>query len=422
MSRLRPMVWLAVVVSAVLTSTNAPAADFYLKNGDRVVFYGDSITDQRLYTTFTETFVVTRFPDKDVTFVHSGWGGDRVTGGGGGPIERRLKRDVFAYKPTVMTIMLGMNDASYRAFDPKIFETYSKGFENILDSVKKEIPDIRITLIQPSPFDDVTRPPNFEGGYNAVLVRYGDYLKELATKRGLDLADLNTYVVEATKKAFASDPEKAKKLNPDRVHPAPSGQLLMAAALLKAWKAPTEVSRVEIKFSTEHAGSTTQNATVSDLKSKDGGVTWTQLDKALPFPLNLKDPLIELALQSSDFVQTLDRQPLEIKGLAAGSYSLAIDGDAVGDYTAEQFAAGVNLATLPTPMAKQAAAVHELTLKHNNIHFLRWRTVEVPLQSESPEHLKKALEGLDELEAEVVKKQRETAKPKAHAFSVTPKR
>ena len=35
---------------------------FYLKDGDRVVFYGDSITDQRLYTTFTETFVVTRFP------------------------------------------------------------------------------------------------------------------------------------------------------------------------------------------------------------------------------------------------------------------------------------------------------------------------------------------------------------------------
>ena len=30
---------------------------FQLKPGDRVVFYGDSITDQRLYTTFVETFV-----------------------------------------------------------------------------------------------------------------------------------------------------------------------------------------------------------------------------------------------------------------------------------------------------------------------------------------------------------------------------
>src|SRR5437899_10370528 len=103
------------------------AEDFALKAGDRVVFYGDSITDQRLYTAFTETYVVTRFPKLDVSFVHSGWGGDRVTGGGGGPIDVRLRRDVFAYKPTVMTIMLGMNDGSYRAFDEKIFDTYAKG-------------------------------------------------------------------------------------------------------------------------------------------------------------------------------------------------------------------------------------------------------------------------------------------------------
>ena len=51
--------------------------------------------------------------------MHSGVGGDRVTGGGAGPIDVRLPRDVVAYKPTVMTIMLGMNDGSYRAFDQK---------------------------------------------------------------------------------------------------------------------------------------------------------------------------------------------------------------------------------------------------------------------------------------------------------------
>src|SRR5215510_12794350 len=124
----------------------AAAQCFYLKEGDTVVFYGDSITDQRLYTTFTETYVLTRFPKLKVTFVHSGWGGDRVTGGGGGPIDLRLKRDVFAYNPTVMTIMLGMNDASYRPFDANIFNTYATGYRHIIDSVKKEIPDIRITV------------------------------------------------------------------------------------------------------------------------------------------------------------------------------------------------------------------------------------------------------------------------------------
>src|SRR5438270_8532360 len=109
-----------------LMAVSAWAEDsFYLKSGDRVVFYGDSITDQRLYTTFVETFVVTRFPTLDVTFTHSGWGGDRVGGGGGGPVDLRLQRDVFPYHPTVVTIMLGMNDGSYRPFDQTLFDTFS---------------------------------------------------------------------------------------------------------------------------------------------------------------------------------------------------------------------------------------------------------------------------------------------------------
>src|SRR5271156_1274196 len=126
---------------------------FALRDGDRVVFYGDSITEQRLYTTFVETYVVTRFPSLNVSFVHSGWGGDRVTGGGGGPIDKRLSRDVFAYKPTVVTVMLGMNDASYQPFKQQIFDVYAKGYEHLVDSIKSHFPDVRLTLIQPSPFD-----------------------------------------------------------------------------------------------------------------------------------------------------------------------------------------------------------------------------------------------------------------------------
>src|SRR6185295_16733769 len=190
-------------LSGLIAITVAASAQekFALKDGDRVVFYGDSITDQRLYTTFTETYVVTRFPKLNVSFVHSGWGGDRVGGGGGGPIDTRLKRDVFAYKPNVMTIMLGMNDGSYRAFDQKIFDTYATGYQHIIDSVKKELPGIRITVIQPSPFDDVTQPPKFEGGYNAVLVRYSQFVKELAEREKLNVADLNAPVVAALEKA-----------------------------------------------------------------------------------------------------------------------------------------------------------------------------------------------------------------------------
>ena len=72
---------------------------------------------------------------------------------------------------------------------------------------------------QPSPYDDVTRPANFEGGYNQVLVRYGDFLKQLAAEQKLGLADINTPVVDALKKANAADAPNAAKILPDRVHP-----------------------------------------------------------------------------------------------------------------------------------------------------------------------------------------------------------
>ena len=132
------VVWLACLSAAPLTWAQG---DFYLKDGDRVVFYGDSITEQRLYTTYTETYVVTRFPQLNVSFVHSGVGGDRVTGGWAGPIDLRLKRDVFPYKPTVMTIMLGMNDGSYRAFDERIFQSSAwRGQRRIWPASKRRFP------------------------------------------------------------------------------------------------------------------------------------------------------------------------------------------------------------------------------------------------------------------------------------------
>jgi len=401
----------------------ARAESFALKKGDRVVFYGDSITDQRLYTTFTETYVVTRFPKLDVNFVHSGWGGDRVTGGGGGPVDLRLRRDVFAYKPTVMTIMLGMNDGSYRAFDNAIFDTYAKGYQHIIDSVKEALPGIRITVIEPSPFDDVAQPPRFEGGYNAVLMRYSQFVKELAEREKLNVADLNSPIVAALEKAKATDAEQAKKIIPDRVHPGPGGHLLMAAELLKSWQAPALVSAVEIDASTKNVVEA-KKTKVSELKT-GAEISWMQLDEALPMPVDLNDPIVALAVKSSDFIQAMDQQPLKVTGLSAANYTLKIDGDEIGSFTKEQLAEGINLATLPTPMAKQAAEVHKLTLQHNNIHFQRWRQIQVPLAEGNTPKVQAAVKDLmaavDEEEAEVVKQQRAAAQPKRHQFQLVPK-
>ena len=106
--------YLLIVASTIMTVASpamAAARKFFLQNGDRVCFYGDSITEQRFYATDVETYVLTRFPKLRVRFVDSGVGGDRVTGGWAGTVNLRLRRDVFPFKPNVVTIMLGMNDA-----------------------------------------------------------------------------------------------------------------------------------------------------------------------------------------------------------------------------------------------------------------------------------------------------------------------
>jgi lysophospholipase L1-like esterase len=231
----------------VIASASLPAAEsFSLHDGDRVVFYGDSITDQRLYTVIAETFVVTRYPGLNVSFVHSGWGGDRVSGGGGGDIDLRLKRDVIPYKPTVMTIMLGMNDGNYAPESERTDKIFFEGYRHIVESVKRSFPGIRITAIQPSPYDDVTRPVLFTGGYNEVLISFSKWLGTYAKDAGLNVADFNTPIVEMLQNANALSHEEALKIVADRIHPGFAGHMVMADQLLKSWNARRVVAAVTL--------------------------------------------------------------------------------------------------------------------------------------------------------------------------------
>jgi lysophospholipase L1-like esterase len=396
----------------------ARGADFYLHPNDTVVFYGDSITDQRLYTTYVETFVVTRYPKLPVRFVHSGWGGDRVTGGGGGPIDDRLKRDVLTYKPTVMTIMLGMNDGRYRAFDDETFHIFADGYEHIFKSMKDAVPNLRITLIDPSPYDDVTRAPMFLGGYNAVLLKYGEYLRTLAERNHLDFADLNTRLVKTLERANASDPANAQKIVPDRVHPHRSGHLMMAASLLEAWGVSPVISRVEIDAASAQIKDAV-NTSVSDLNTK-GFIRWTQKDEALPMPVPMNDPLMALAVKSSDFVENFNRETLRVTGLEAPTYQLRINGRLIGAFNSETLAAGVNLAELDTPMMQQAAQVHDLTLKRADIHNIRWRQVQLPMQYMLPARAAAVEDNLDALDNDLAALQRATAQPASCLYELTP--
>ncbi len=399
----------------------APAQDFALKSGDTVVFYGDSITDARLYTMFTEAYVLTRFPDRDVRFVHSGWGGDRVTGGGGGPIDLRLDRDVFPYKPTVVTIMLGMNDAGYRAYDPGLADTYNKGYAHIVERLKSRLPGVRLTLIQPSPYDDVTRAPGFEGGYNGTLLRYSDAIADLARRTDSSIADLNAPTVAMLQAANAKDPAAAQKLIPDRVHPGPAGHLVMAGALLKSWNATPTVSATEVDATAGRATITNGKIT-SFVRGKDG-FSWSSKENALPFPLDVNDPLTSLVVSSSDFVQTLDQQTVKVTGLDPDRrYALAIDeGMPVVTLSGAEWATGANLATLLTPMQQQARDVMTLVRAHMDVHNTKWRALQVPLanRKEATKERDKAFKALDEYDRGLFKAAQKAAKPKEHRFTLS---
>jgi lysophospholipase L1-like esterase len=409
-----------LIIAALLAplAARGTSTGFYVRDGDTVVFYGDSITNQRLYTVFTEAYVLTRFPRLHVNFVHSGWSGDRVSGGAMGPIDLRLNRDVFAYGATVITLMLGMNDGEYQPFDSGIFEKFTSGYRHILETIKAKAPQARVTVLEPSPYDDFTRPPAFPGGYNAVLMRYGMFVRELGASERLAVADLNAPVVALLKAANATSPLPAQGLIPDRVHPSAGVHLVMTEALLRTWHAPSVVSSVEIDGSAgtvAHA----ENTTVSLVGRKEG-LSWTQLDKSLPMFVESEEESVALALCHSDFTDALNRETLKVTGLIAGAYRLQIDDEVIGAFGASQLAKGVNLAILNTPMSRQAKTVLDLTYRHNHLRYARLMMVENALKEYHPVKLKSAIEAMDSLHDEIVSMQRAAAIPKPHRYRVTP--
>jgi lysophospholipase L1-like esterase len=397
-------------------------AGFYLRGGDRVVFYGDSITGGGLYPKLVELFVATRFPALDVSFINSGQGGDKVTGGGGSWIDKRISRDVFSHKPTVLTVMLGMNDGAFRPGDEKLKEAFARGYRRMLSALERGLPGAHFTLIQPSPYDDISRPRWLNGSYNAVMQDYGFIVRDLAAQRGHLAADFNLPVRGLLAKAADLDAGLAQKVIPDRVHPGPGAHLMMAAALLKAWNAPAIVSAAEIDGAACVLAASTRTV-VTELRC-GSPLSWSQLDAALPVPIPLEDETVPLALELSGFYSTLNRQALLVRGLKADRYSLKIDDSLIGTFGREELAAGINLASLPTPMRAQAENVSRLISERIEVRGKGWRSVQLQFEAEMHPRVRKAVDELvaafAEQERELFLKRRAAAVPKARSYRLYP--
>lgn len=394
----------------------APA--FALHDGDRVTFYGDSITEQHEYTEDVEEYVLTRFPAWKVSFHNAGVGGDKVSGGGGGPIDLRLDRDVFAWHPDVITVMLGMNDFYYRADEPGIYSTYTGGYRHIVESLKKSVPSARITLIEPSPFDDVTRASS---GNNSVLIKYGAFVAQLAQEQGTQVVDFNTPVTGILATINSKYPNLAQQVIPDRVHPQQGGHWIMTESLLKGWQAPSLVTSVAIEAGakpTADAANTAVTALTAAKGKVTGKVSWMQADKALPlpFPPPEVDPVLALVLKNSDVVAALDQETLQVRALSAGSYDLLIDGRKIGSFTDVQLTSGINLATMETPMLEQARLVAYDTERVNNLESARFSIIRGSAANEQSV----TAQALADAYLAGVNRQRADAQPLPHHYELLP--
>ncbi|HEV2472843.1 MAG TPA: hypothetical protein VGS41_09275, partial [Chthonomonadales bacterium] len=274
------------------------------------------------------------------------------------------------------------NDAGYRPFDPSLLKLYVDGYRHIIQSLQSALPGVRITLLTAPAFDDVSRKPAFPGGYNGVLEAYGEEVKRLGAQYGLPVADTNAPLVGMLSEIVALEPASATHIIPDRVHPGPAGHLVMAAAVLKAWNAPT--AGTEIDLNAASPAVTATGAQVREVRPSNGGIAFSYKLGTVPWPFDRDpsaNPYAASVLRLTHIERDLNRYVLRVTGLsgATSGYRLMVDGSDVGHFSEAQLSAGIDLAELAgLPDNVQSQKLLAAARRHNDIHYRRWRQVQVP--------------------------------------------
>jgi lysophospholipase L1-like esterase len=398
----------------ILVATFASAQEFYLHDGDRVTFYGDSITAQRLYTQDIEAFVDTRYPMLNVSFHNAGVPGDRVSGGYAGDAATRVARDVAPFKPTVLTVMLGMNEGGYAAFNPDVLPPFLSGYAELLKLLRQAVPTARITLLENTSYDEVTHGTEF-AGYMETTERIAKSTPALAAREKVDVIDTNAPIKHLLLAGAATEPKLASLLIRDRIHPGEAAHWIIAATVMKAWHVNPIVSAVDLNADSNSIVSA-QRTSVSGLTGGVTGLKWEQKDEALPLPLDLNDSLVQMILRLTDLA-SFDQQTLRISGLKPGKYNLFIDQKKIsGPFSSEQLSAGVNLALMPTPMLSQARGVSGVLDNRSKLE-----QAEFYLRVETSASGKDcASQALSEGEEDYNRKVRENLVIKPHQFEIAP--
>ncbi len=353
----------AAALAEETTPLAKPLARLELTEGDSIVFLGDSITHQCLYTQYMEDYFYTRYPKMRLKLHNAGVGGAVAW-----DALQRFDEDVAAYQPKYVTILLGMNDGRYRPYDEEIFQTYRHDMTELLEKLKA----INATAIPMTPtmFDARARriskrkkgDPDSVTLYNSVLAYYGTWLRDVAVEQGLGFVDMWSPLNNITIQQRKTDP--AFTMLPDAVHPGAPGHVIMATAMVEDLGLPRQLSMIRIVPLAKGKGRVRAvGGTVSELSVTDDGLEFTWLADALPWVVpedaNLGAKLARLGHRFS-------REALTISGLTPGRYALTIDGQEIGIYTNAMLAGRIELETNPkTPQYQQALAVAELNKERN---------------------------------------------------------
>ncbi|MEI6675656.1 MAG: SGNH/GDSL hydrolase family protein [Verrucomicrobiota bacterium] len=425
---MRKLSTLGMVWAVLAAGGMAAEPEFALHDGDRVVVLGDSITEQKLYTSYLEAYTLTRFPKQKFTFFGRGWGGDtawlrmrsfpdeKALHAAAGDVQQKLieaavddplKRDVVAVKPTLVMINFGMNDHNYEPFREDIFKTYVRSQTHLTKTLIKN--GARVVLLTPQPIENRSGNPATDVR-NQALARLAAGLKQVAAKEGATFVNQFDPYMAILQREHALD-ANARVGGGDEVHPGPVGHTLMAAIILQQLNAPALVSSANLEVAADQSAKLVSAAkcAVTHVQFQENKLSFERVDECLPMPV---DERAMAALKLAPVLDELNRYELKVTGLPADRYDIMIDDERVATLTKQELAKGWNLAVSAGPISKQAGEVLALIIKKGPVVQTLWeaqihgRNAEIPgLQTQH-----------DDLVAQITA----ACQPKPHHFVIKP--
>ncbi|GAA3405636.1 SGNH/GDSL hydrolase family protein [Paenibacillus hodogayensis] len=201
-----------------------------IKQGDVVLFQGDSITDAgrnreqtgdlgRGYALLTAALFSAAYPQLQVKFINRGISGNRAA-----DLLNRWEPDCLELKPDWVSIYIGINDTwrKYDRNDPTSAEQFEQNYRRLLTETRERL-GAQIVLIEPF----VLPVPEDRKGWREDLDPKITVVRELAREFGTLLVPLDGLFAQASTLATSA------YWAPDGVHPSPAGHALIANAWLK---------------------------------------------------------------------------------------------------------------------------------------------------------------------------------------------